>query len=201
MVAALHPIREKFGISAIKVATYQSVSGAGKAAVDELKQQTLATLNHQDVKPSVFPHSIAFNNLPQIGSFDGTGFTSEEQKMRRETKKIFGDDEISVSAFCVRTATLNGHSEAVWVTTRDKADQKQVLSALKTAQGVKILDNASNCEYPLTTKASGEDPVYVGRILQDPDDEKTWMMWIVADNIRKGAALNGIQIAEKIFGI
>jgi aspartate-semialdehyde dehydrogenase len=201
LVVALKPLKDKFGVNTVRVASYQSVSGAGKAAVDELMQQTLAQLNHQDSKTEVFPHPIAFNNLPQIGSFGADGFTSEETKIRKETKKILGDDSIKVSAFTVRTPTLNGHSEAVWVTLNNSTNREAILGALKNAPGLTVLDDPTQSIYPLTRMASGTDPVYVGRVHADPDDPKTWLMWVVADNIRKGAALNGIQIAEMLFKV
>ncbi len=201
MVVALNPLHRKFGIESVKVATYQSVSGAGKLAVDELNQQTLAAMNHQDVETQIFPHPIAFNNIPQIGSFGADGFCSEETKMRKETKKILRNDSIRVSAFTVRTSTLNGHSEALWVTLKKRVSKEDVVSLFKTSPGLAVVDDPSNNQYPLTRTASGKDPVYVGRIHQDLEEENTWLMWVVSDNIRKGAALNGIQIAETIFKI
>ncbi|MCB0393339.1 MAG: aspartate-semialdehyde dehydrogenase [Bdellovibrionales bacterium] len=199
LVVALNPLKNKFGISHVRVASYQSVSGAGKAAVDELTQQTVAKLNHQEFKNEVFPHPIAFNNIPQIGSFGSDGFCSEEVKIRKETKKILEDQDIKVSAFTVRTPTLNGHSEAVWVTLNAETSKEHIHNALKSGAGIHLIDDPTQSQYPLTAMASGTDPVYVGRVHADPDDKKTWLMWVVSDNIRKGAALNGIQIAEMLF--
>lgn len=195
----LHPLQQEFGISAVQVATYQSVSGAGKAAVEELQQQTMATLNHQKVQPQVFPHSIAYCNLPHIGSFDETGFSSEEHKIMSETRKILDLPNLSISAFTVRTPTLNAHSEVAWVTLSEVVQRKDILQVLKKAPGLVVEDDLLNNKYPLNTEVSGKDPVYVGRIHQDLHNPKMWLFWIVSDNLRKGAALNAIQIAEQIF--
>jgi aspartate-semialdehyde dehydrogenase len=200
LVVALAPLHKTFGITDVRVSSYQSVSGAGKAGLDELTSQTLSVLNHQTVQPSLFPHKIAFTNLPQIGSFDELGFCTEEKKIMNETQKIMGHPDLKISAFTVRTPTLNGHSEAVWVTLKKAVARQDVVQCLKKAPGISVLDDASNNIYPLNSTASGQDPVFVGRIHQDPNDPKTWLMWVVSDNIRKGAALNGIQIAEQIFG-
>lgn len=201
LVVALNPLRKAFGLSDVRVASYQSVSGAGKGGVDELQNQTLAALNHQEVAPTVFPHSIGFTNIPQIGSFNADGFCTEEMKIMQESRKIFDEPNLKISAFTVRTPTTNAHSEAVWVTLNNVASRKEVMDELKRAPGIEILDDPMSNRYPLNSRASGHDPVYVGRIHQDLFDKKTWLLWVVADNIRKGAALNGIQIAEQIFDI
>jgi aspartate-semialdehyde dehydrogenase len=199
MVVALQPLYKKFGISSVQAATYQSVSGAGREALEELNNQTMAVLNHQEPSVNALPYQIAFNNLPQIGSFLEDGFTSEEMKMTNETKKILGDESINVSAFCVRTPSQNGHSIAAWIKLKNAATRQEIMDEFKKAAGIELVDDPFNNKYPMNIVASGTDPVYVGRIHQVPNDPKTWMVWIVADNIRKGAALNGIQIAKSIF--
>lgn len=202
LVVALNPLKKAFGIEEVRVASYQSVSGAGKAGIEELTQQTMAAIHHQTPNQgSTFPHPIAFTNIPQIGGFDETGFCSEERKIMSETCKILEMPDLRVSAFTVRTPTLNAHSEAVWVTLENEVTRNDVVSVLKRAAGVVVLDDPFSNQYPLNSKASGEDGVYIGRIHRDLHDPKTWMMWVVSDNLRKGAALNGIQIAEQIFDI
>ena len=199
MAVALYPLYQNFGIETIHVATYQSVSGSGKAAIKELEANTLAYFKKQPIQNQVYPHDIAFNNLPHIGSFDLQGFSTEENKMRNEMRKIFNDPDIKITAFCVRTPTFNAHSEAIWITLKQKVTKPDILSCLKAAPGLQVIDNLEQNQYPLTKQASGKDEVFVGRIHQDPDNDKTWLLWVVADNIRKGAALNAIQIAEEII--
>ncbi len=201
LVVALKPLRDAFGLEDVRVASYQSVSGAGKAGVDELQQNTFALLNNKTSEAKTFPHQIAFNNIPQIGSFDETGFCSEENKIMNETRKIMSEPKLRVSAFTVRTPTLNGHSEAVWVTLKKKTTRNEILSVLRSAGGLTVKEGISNSDYPMSSTVSGKDGVYVGRIHQDTQDPLTWLMWVVADNIRKGAATNGLQIAEQIFDI
>lgn len=201
LVVALKPLRDAFGLEDVRVASYQSVSGAGKAGVDELQQNTFAILNNQNSEAKTFPHQIAFNNIPQIGSFDEAGFCSEETKIMNETRKIMSEPKLRISAFTVRTPTLNGHSEAVWVTTKKPASRSEVMSALRSAAGLIVKDEPLNSDYPMSSTVSGTDPVYVGRVHQDANEPRTWLMWVVADNIRKGAATNGLQIAEQIFDI
>lgn len=205
LVAVLKPLKDKFGLNEVRVSSYQSVSGAGKEAIEELKQQTSAVLtgnvSFADLKPEVLPHPIAFNNIPQIGEFDEKGYSEEETKIMNETRKILEDQGLRVTAFAVRSPTLNGHSEAVWVTFKEQATRDAILKTLRPAAGVEVIDDPQNNKYPLNIVASGRDPVYVGRIRQDPNDSKTWLFWIAADNIRKGAALNGIQIAEQVFDL
>jgi aspartate-semialdehyde dehydrogenase len=197
LVVALNPLLQKFGIREIRVASYQAVSGAGIEAYNELLGQVA------DTKPiaKVFPHPIAFNCIPQIGSFNDQGFTSEEVKVMKETKKIMRQEKMRVSAFTVRVPVLNAHAEAVWVTLEKETSREELLKLLSKAPGVIVQDDPKKSEYPQQYQISGKDPVYVGRIHQDLEDPKTWLMWIVADNIRKGAALNGLQIAERIFDI
>lgn len=203
LVVMLAPLSKAFGLSEVRVASYQSVSGAGRDGVEELKSQTLEVLTKSasptDMTAKVFPHPIAFNNIPQIGDFDDTGYSEEEQKIMKETRKILGQPSLKITAFAVRTPTLNGHSEAVWVTFNKTANYEEIIKVLRPAGGIEVIDEPSNNGYPITIAASGRDPVYVGRIRQDPADPRTWLFWVVSDNVRKGAALNGIQIAEQIF--
>lgn len=199
LVVALKPLRDAFGLLDVRVASYQSVSGAGKAGVDELRQNTLAVLNNQKSESKTFPHQIAFNNIPQIGSFNEQGYCSEEVKIMNETRKILDEPKLKITATTVRTPTLNSHSEAVWVTLKKPTSRSEFLSTLRSAPGIILQDEPLNGVYPMAVKASGTDPVYVGRIRQDSEDNHTWLFWVVADNIRKGAATNGLQIAEQIF--
>ena len=201
LVVVLKPIREAFGLDDVRVASYQSVSGAGKPGVDELRQSTAAVMNNQKVEAKIFPHQIAFNNIPQIGKFDENGFCAEEMKIINETRKILDEPRLRISAFTVRTPTLNGHSEAVWVTTKKPANRSELMSVFRQAPGIIVQDEPTNNIYPMAITTSGLDPVYIGRIHQDLQDQRTWMMWVVADNIRKGAATNGLQIAEQIFDL
>lgn len=202
LVMALKPLDDQFGISDVKVSTYQAVSGAGKAAQSELLDQVSAHGSSNPPKPQIFPHPIAFNCLPQIGSFNEQGFCGEETKIIRETKKILRRPDLKVSAWTVRVPALNSHSESTWITLKKPAKKADVISALKAMPGVVVVDDAANpSQYPTALTTSGQDPVYVGRIHEDLDSPGTWMLWIVSDNIRKGAALNGIQIAERIFDI
>lgn len=201
LVVALNPLLQKFGIESVQVASYQSVSGAGQPGYEELLQQTESIRSQIEPKAQVFPHVIAYNCIPQIGSFDSNGYCSEETKIIKETKKILRAPEIKVSAFTVRVPTLNAHAEAVWVTLKKQVSREDILKAFEQAPGLVVQDQPKESLYPLQRHASGEDPVFVGRIHQDIDQPRMWLMWVVADNLRKGAALNGIQIAERIFDI
>ena len=194
-------LQKAFGVNTIKVSSYQAVSGAGLAAQEELLSHTKAHLVGQSLPPKEFVRPIAFNCIPQIGSFADNGFTSEENKIMKETRKILRLPKIKVSAFTVRVPVLNSHAETVWVTLDKKVSRDEITSVLKSANGVIVQDDPKNSIYPLQNEVSGKDPVYVGRIHQDEDDPMTWLMWIVSDNIKKGAALNGLQIAEQIFDI
>jgi len=200
LMLALAPLQKKFGLESVKVATYQSVSGAGIEAVEELKSQSLAYINNLEVDAKVFSENMAFNNLPQIGETETSGYTNEEEKMIFESRKILRQEDLKLSSFCVRTPTINGHSEAVWVELNKKINKEDFINALQGAPGV-VVHNGIDSDYTTNRKADGKDPVYIGRIHRDLHDEKTWLFWCVADNIRKGAALNGIQIAEMIFDI
>lgn len=198
LVVALKPLLDNFGLEEVRVSTYQAVSGAGQAGFDELIEQT-STHQNGNLNPKTFPHTILFNCIPQIGSFDDQGYCSEEVKIMKETRKILGQDALKVSAFTVRIPALNAHSESVWVTLKKEVTRDQVLAALKDFDGIVVQDEPKQSIYPLARDASGKDPVFVGRVHRDPENPKMWLMWVVADNIRKGAALNGIQIAERIF--
>jgi aspartate-semialdehyde dehydrogenase len=198
LVVALKPLYDAAGIERLVISTYQAVSGAGKRAVDELLEQSHALLHERDIDPpQSYAHQIAFNALPHAGSFaSGEDHTDEERKLIDETRKILADPAIRVSATCVRVPVLNGHSEAVNMQTRDPLSPKQARDLLDAAPGVTVLDDPSSALYPLAIDASGQDDVFVGRIRRDPGHERALDMWIVADNLRKGAALNAVQLAE-----
>jgi aspartate-semialdehyde dehydrogenase len=197
MVVALKPIHDAVGIERINVATYQSVSGAGKKAVDELAGQTAQLLNGQDIKPKVIARQIAFNCVPQIDKFMENGYTKEEMKMHWETQKIFGDSAIQVNATAVRVPVFFGHSEAVHIETRRKITAAEARALLEKAPGVKVVDERKPGGYPTAvTEGANHDTVYVGRIREDFTHERGLDLWVVADNIRKGAASNAVQIAE-----
>lgn len=197
MLVALKPIYDAVGIERINVCTYQAVSGTGKEAIKELAAQSVALLNGKSIKPQVYPRQIAFNVLPHIDVFEDNGYTKEEMKMIWETQKIFGDDSIKVNPTAVRVPVFYGHSEAVHIETRDKISAKQARSLLRKASGVQLMDRRKDGGYPTAVdNAVGTDPVYVGRIREDLSHEKGLNMWVVADNVRKGAALNSVQIAE-----
>ncbi len=197
MVVALKPIHDAVGIERINVATYQSVSGAGRKAVEELAEQTAALLNGKPVKPKVLPRQIAFNCLPQIDKFMDNGYTKEEMKMHWETQKIFGDASIRVNATAVRVPVFFGHSEVVNIETRRKITADEARALLRKAPGVKVIDERVPGGYPTAvTEAANHDTVYVGRIRDDMSHERGLNLWVVADNIRKGAATNAVQIAE-----
>ncbi|MCY4017762.1 MAG: aspartate-semialdehyde dehydrogenase [Gammaproteobacteria bacterium] len=197
MVVALKPIHDAAGISRISVATYQAVSGAGASAVAELAGQTAELLNGRPAEAKVFPGQIAFNALPHIDRFMDNGYTREEMKMHWETRKILADDRITVSATCVRIPVFYGHSEAVQIETRQPISAAQARALLLDAPGVRVIDELEANGYPTPVEhAAGADPVFVGRIRDDFSLENGINLWIVADNIRKGAALNTVQIAE-----
>ena len=197
LVVALKPIHDAVGIERINVATYQSVSGAGRQAVEELAEQTAQLLNGRKVKAKILPRQIAFNCLPQIDKFMDNGYTKEEMKMHWETQKIFGDPTIRVNATAVRVPVFFGHSEAVHIETRRKITAAEARALLARAPGVKVMDERVPGGYPTAvTEAANHDTVYVGRIRDDMSHERGLNLWIVADNIRKGAATNAVQIAE-----
>lgn len=197
MLVALKPIYDAVGISRINVATYQAVSGTGKEAIEELATQTANLLNAKPVTPSVYPKQIAFNVLPQIDVFMDNGYTKEEMKMVWETRKILGDADILVNPTAVRVPVFFGHSEAVHIETKTKISAEQVRELLASAPGVTLLDERENGGYPTAvTESSGTDDVYVGRIREDISHPTGIDLWVVSDNVRKGAALNSVQIAE-----
>ena len=195
MLVALKPIYDTYGISRINVATYQSVSGTGKKAIEELAKQCTKLLQGLPADADVYPKQIAFNVLPQIDKFMDNGYTKEEMKMVWETQKIFGDDDILVNATAVRVPVFYGHSEAVHIETRQPADAEDIKALLRDAEGVVLFE--SDDEYPTAvTHAAGTDPVYGGRVRKDISHSHGINLWVVSDNIRKGAALNSVQIAE-----
>ena len=197
MLVALKPIYDAVGIERINVATYQAVSGTGKKAIDELSAQTTTLLKNGSAECKVYPKQIAFNALPHIDSFQSNGYTKEEMKMVWETKKIMEDDSIRVNPTCVRIPVFYGHSEAVHIETREKITEVAARDLLSHAPGIMVLDHREAGGYPTAvTEGAGQDPVYVGRIREDISHPRGLNMWIVADNVRKGAALNSVQIAE-----
>lgn len=197
MLVALKPLHDEVGIEKINVATYQAVSGSGKKAVSELISQCGELLNGRPVKPDVYPEQIAFNVIPHIDVFLDNGYTKEEMKMVWETKKILGDDRVIVNPTAVRVPVLYGHSEAIHVTCKYDISVKEVKALLKNAAGVKVIDNSKKAKYPTAINvATGKNEVFVGRIRQDLEDSRAINLWVVSDNIRKGAALNAVQIAE-----
>ena len=197
MLVALKPIRDAVGIERINVATYQAVSGTGKEAIEELAKQTAQLLNGKEANVEVYPKRIAFNVLPHIDTFQDNGYTREEMKMVWETQKIFEDDSIQVNPTCVRVPVFFGHSEAVHIETRDKITAEQARELLSAAPGVTVMDDCAEGVYPTpATESSGQDPVFVGRIREDISHPRGLNLWVVADNVRKGAALNSVQIAE-----
>lgn len=205
MVAALKPLQDRYGISRIIVSTYQAVSGAGSRAIDELLRQTQAVLDGKPVDADLLPvgslpvkHQIAFNAIPQIDKFQDNGYTLEEMKMVRETKKIMGDDSIEVTATCVRIPVVYGHSESVYVELKNDYELEDIKQLLASAPGVTLVDDSANQQYPLATEATGKPDVFVGRVRRDLGSNRGLNMWIVSDNLLKGAAWNAVQIAEHI---
>jgi len=198
MVVALKPIQDAVGIERLVISTYQAVSGTGKKGVDELLRQARALLGDEDVpEAQVYAHQIAFNALPHAGSFSpGDDHTDEERKLINETRKILSDPTIRVSATCVRVPVVNGHSEAVNVETRAPLSAQEARELLADAPGVTVLDDPADGVYPMAIDASGRDGVFVGRIRRDPGHEQALDLWVVADNLRKGAATNAVQLAE-----
>ncbi|MDR3038409.1 MAG: aspartate-semialdehyde dehydrogenase [Candidatus Adiutrix sp.] len=199
MLVALKPIYDAVGIKRIVVATYQAVSGTGQKAVEELAEQTRRIFNLQEVSRKVYPHRIAFNCLPQIDVFTDNGYTKEEMKMLNETRKIFGDDNILVSATCVRVPVFYGHSEAVWLETARHIEPGTARELMRRAPGLLVVDEPENGRYPMPIDAAGRDAVFVGRIRADLSHENGLTLWIVADNLRKGAATNAVEIAELLI--
>lgn len=199
MVVALAPIHKLSKIKRVIVSTYQAASGAGGKAVDELFSQTKSVLEGQAVKPEALPQRIAFNVFPHIGGFGECDFTSEEWKMVKETQKILHDDKIKISATTVRVPVRTGHGEAVYLETKKPLDVQEIKHVLSQSPGVKLVDDVKSCVYPLPVDAEGKDEVFVGRVRKDPFNEKGLWLWVVADNLRKGAATNAVQIAELLI--
>jgi len=197
MLVALKPIHDAVGIERINVCTYQAVSGTGKNAIEELAGQTASLLNAKDIETKVYPKQIAFNVLPQIDVFQDNGYTREEMKMVWETRKIMGDESIQVNPTAVRVPVFFGHSEALHIETREKMSAEQCRELLARSPGIEIMDEHKDGGYPTAvSEGANHDPVYVGRIREDISHPRGLDLWVVADNVRKGAALNSIQIAE-----
>ncbi|MCC6445978.1 MAG: aspartate-semialdehyde dehydrogenase [Armatimonadetes bacterium] len=207
MVVALKPLHERSRIKRVIASTYQAVSGTGRSAIEELAEQSVLLAHGQKPKKfSTYPMQIAFNVLPQIGGFREDGYTSEEWKMRVETRKILGDPDIQVSATTVRVPVYNGHSESIYIETEEKISAEEACKILSRSPGIQLVDQpaASKSDphartYPVPLEASGKDDTYVGRVREDPDVATGLHMWVVSDNIRKGAALNAVQIAETLI--
>ena len=206
MVATLQPIHEKFGLTKVVVSTYQAVSGSGIAAIEELKAQSADWEKGKDVEAKILPakadkkhYPIARNVIPQIDKFTDNGFTYEEMKMINETKKIMELPELKVAATCVRVPVVSGHSESVYIELEQEATVDQLFDALRNAPGVTLQDDIATQTYPMPIFAEGQDATFVGRIRQDLDNKKAFHLWVVSDNLLKGAALNSIQIAEALL--
>jgi len=206
MMAALEPIRQAFGLTKIIVSTYQAVSGAGVSAIQELKAQSANWDAGKDVEANILPsgsdkrhYPIARNVIPQIDKFTDNGFTYEEMKMINETKKIMHSPELKVAATCVRVPVVSGHSESVYLEVEKEATVQEIFEVLRNAPGVVLQDDIATQTYPMPIYAEGEDATFVGRIRQDLDNKKGFHIWIVSDNLLKGAALNSIQIAEAML--
>jgi aspartate-semialdehyde dehydrogenase len=202
MVVALKPLHDKSRIKRVIVVTFQSVSGAGAKAIEEMELETKAILAGEKFERKIFPHQIAFNALPQIpqsDAFGDNGYTSEEMKMVNETRKIMHDDDIQVAVTCVRVPVYRSHSEAINVETTEKISANEARQLLANAEGVIVIDDLAAQKYPLATDAADKDDTFIGRIREDISIENGIEMWVVSDNLRKGAALNAVQIAEKLI--
>jgi len=199
LVMAINPIHQRVKIKKLVVSTYQAVSGTGKEAIRELTEQSKQLLSREKITKKVYPHQIAFNLLPHIGDFLPNGYTEEEMKLVNETRKIMEDESIAITATCVRVPVFNSHSEAVTLETEEKISVEEVRKILSRAPGVIVEDSPGQEIYPLPIKAAGRDEVFVGRIREDLSSPNGINMWIVADNLRKGAALNAVQIAELLI--
>ena len=199
MVVALKPILDEVGIDRIIVSTYQSVSGTGKDAIDELTKQSFQILNNKKPTHKVYPHQIAFNILPHIDLFENNGYTKEEMKLIHETKKIFGDNKIKITATAARVPVFYGHSESVYIETKKHIPIKNLKEIYLKTKGIKLVDDINNSKYPLAIMSEIYDDVMIGRIRKDLNEPNGINMWIVANNLRKGAALNAVQIAELLI--
>lgn len=200
MVVALQPLEQLSHIRRIHIASYQSASGAGAAAMDELRRQYTEIIAGQPVTVSKFPHQLAYNVIPQIDVFQPNGYTKEEMKMFNETRKIMHSD-VKCSAMCVRVSSLRAHSESVWIETERPLTVEEAQAALAAAPGVTLLDDPSNLVYPMPLETAGTDDIYVGRVRKDLADENGLTFWLSGDQIRKGAALNAVQIAEYLVSV
>ncbi|MDP8263313.1 MAG: aspartate-semialdehyde dehydrogenase [Candidatus Ancaeobacter aquaticus] len=199
MVVALKPLHDKGKIKRVVVSTYQAVSGAGTSAVRALEDETREVLAGEEVTPKKFPYQIAFNLLPHIDVFLDNGYTKEEMKMTNETKKILGDDTVEVTATCVRVPVFTSHAESVNVETEKKISASEAREILSQAPGITVIDDLANTKYPLPIDATGKYDTYVGRIREDDTIPNGLNLWVVSDNLRKGAALNAVQIAELLI--
>jgi len=200
MVVVLKPLYDKAKIKRVIVATYQAVSGAGGKAMEELKNQVISWAKNEPISaPQKFPYQIAFNLIPQIDIFMENRYTKEEIKMVNETKKIMGDNGIMVSATCVRVPVFRAHSEAVWIETEKKISPEEAIDILQKSPGVKVVDDPSNKKYPMPLDAANQQVTYVGRIREDLSCRNGLAFWVVSDNLLKGAALNAVEIAEKLI--
>jgi aspartate-semialdehyde dehydrogenase len=198
LMVAIKPILDAAGLERLIVSTYQSVSGTGRNAIDELREQSKAVLEGREAKARVFPHQVAFNILPQVETFkDGDDYTTEERKVMGETRKILGlSNDVGISAACARVPVVTGHSESVNVQTERDLSPEECRELLSNAPGLVVLDDPAEAVYPLATDGAGRDEVFVGRIRRDPSHERCLNLWVVGDNLRKGAATNTVQIAE-----
>jgi aspartate-semialdehyde dehydrogenase len=198
LMVAIKPILDAAGLERMIVSTYQSVSGTGRNAIDELREQSKAVLDGKEAKPDVYPHQVAFNVIPQVETFkEGDDYTTEERKVMAETRKILGlGEEVGISATCARVPVVTGHSESVNVQTEKDLSPEERRELLSNAPGLVVLDDPADGIYPLATAAAGRDEVLVGRIRRDPSHERCLNLWVVGDNLRKGAATNTVQIAE-----
>jgi aspartate-semialdehyde dehydrogenase len=199
MVLSIYPILKLSPIERLIISTYQAASGAGSKAASELFTQVEETLKGKEPTIESHPKRLAFNVIPQIGSFGKDGYTTEEWKLVNETHKILHNDKIKITSTCVRVPVKTGHSQAVYLETEQPLDENEVKKALKEQSGIKVIDESSDKKYPLPYEAEGKDEVFVGRIRKDPYNDKGLWLWVVSDNLLKGAALNAVQIAEVII--
>lgn len=198
LVIALKPIVDAVGLERVIVASYQSVSGTGTAAIQELLAQTRGYLDGNEPEPSVYPHPIAFNVLPHIDVFDESGYTGEERKVAAETRKMLGQPDLAISATCVRVPVIQAHSMAIHIETSEKISPQHVRELMMAAPGLALVDDPAHNRYPLARDATGRDEVFAGRIREDTSHPRGIAMWLVSDNLRKGAATNAVQIAESL---
>ena len=199
MALPLFPLHKKFGVKRVVAATYQAASGAGAVAMDELVRETAASIEGEPFQRTVIPHPYAFNLFPHNSPMTESGYCEEEIKMVKETRKIFHDDAIRITATCVRVPVLRAHSEALNVEFAQEVSVEQAYEVLRKAAGVEVVEDRAQNRWPMPLDASGKDPVLVGRIRKDQSQPNTLDIWVVGDQIRKGAALNAVQIAEKLF--